>query len=1104
VVAQSNDAGLYLTPFLAPGTYQLTVERAGFRKYLQTDIRLQTLDKLRVDVQLELGAIADSVTVTAAVATLQTETASRSQIISNEMIVNVPTQGRNPFQIVWAAPGVVKSGGWRYLRSFDIGGTTGFAVNGGRSGDNEILQDGISNVQSSRQVIHVPTMDSVAEFKILTNTYDAQYGRTGGGTITIVTKQGTNEMHGIAYEYFQNAKMNANQFEMNASGIKKSPNNINQFGFEAAGPVFVPKVFNGKNKLFWLLAYEGIRQRSADPGLQTIPIMEIRGGDFTSLFNGAGQQIVIYDPQTTKPDGTRTAFAGNKIPPSRLSPVAVNALKYYPPPTSAGIGPNHFQNYPFPSRWVGNLAQWIGRIDYAITPKNNFYFRYGQNPWDEFRALVFVTDLNQKNPAEPTGNAPLIRNGRTWNFDWTSTLSPRMTFDLRAGLSRWEETTGNIYGTGFDQTQLGIDPNLVKQFTRVGFPQFNFTNYQSFGPSRLISYSVNEVYTVQPNFNLVVGRHFLKFGVEGRKYNDFSLNPGVAVGGYNFNKVWTQANSRAGDAVSGDDVASFLLGYPASAYDDRNIDPAFTHFYYDAFFQDDWKPTSRLTVNLGLRWDYEAPVTERYNRMVRGLDLNAPSSIASQVQGLSLKGQVLFANLNGQPRGATNPDRNNFAPRIGLSYRLGNKWVLRGGYGLNYLGMYYPGNNQGYSQRTNAVISTDGLTPAVNLTNAFTLQPGGQLLAAVGNSQGAASFLGQGVPAVYLDTRAPYSHQYSFDIQRELPGSMVLELGYVGNQTRKLPVNVGLNYLPVSEMNRRTSTGAIDTAYYTTQLPNPMAGLIPSNAALNGATIQRQLLLYAYPQYSGPALNYVPIGRQRYDSFQLKVTRRFSQGLTFLASYTIAKTLEQMQLLNAQDFNLPSPSATPLVKQSYSSSAQADIPQKFNVAGVYELPFGKGKALASNIPAAVNQIIGGWELNWNITYMKGWCFAYPNNAQVRPGSAKLSNPTIAQWFDKSLWIDPATGKLVGSQPSYTLRTYPYYFSDVRSPGYHNWDASVTKYFPVYERVRLQFRFEMVNAFNHPWFTGLASVDVTNAQFARLNPVQNNLPRFLKLGLNLQW
>ena len=530
VATNTNETGNYVTPFLAPGTYELTVEAAGFKKFVHQNIVLQVQDKARVDAQLEIGDLTQNVTVSSAVSTLETETASRSTALSNEMIANLPTQGRNPFQIAWAAPGVFKSGGWRYLRSFDIGGTTGFSANGGRSSENEVLLDGISNVQSSRQVIHVPTMDSIQEFKILQNTYDAQYGRTGGGIITMVTKGGTNQLHGTAYEFFQNDKLNANQFELNAAGTKKSPNHINAYGFEVAGPVILPKVYDGRNKLFWMVAYEGMRQRSADPGLVNVPQPEWRTGDFSTLFNASGQQVSIYDPLTTKSDGTRTPFAGNQIPSNRLSKMALESFKYYPAPTSAGVGPAHIQNYPYPSRWVGDLDQWIGRMDLAVNSRNNVYFRYGQNPYSEYRGLVFITDPAQANPAEPTGNAPLIRNGRNWTFDWTSTLTPRMTFDLRAGLNRWEETTGSIYGTGYDQRQMGVDAALLAQYTRQGFPNIDLGTYQYMGTNRLVNYSANDVYTLQPNLNWVVGRHFLKFGQEVPTIQRQHSEPGTCRG----------------------------------------------------------------------------------------------------------------------------------------------------------------------------------------------------------------------------------------------------------------------------------------------------------------------------------------------------------------------------------------------------------------------------------------------------------------------------------------------------------------------------------------------------------------------------------------------
>jgi len=1104
VSTKSNETGNYVTPFLPPGIYRLTVEMPGFKKFVRENIVLQAQDKARLDVKLEVGELTQSVTVSEAVSLLQTETANRSQIISNELITNVPTQGRNPFQIAWAAPGVIKTGDWRYLRSFDIAGTSNFSVNGGRNRENEVLLDGISNVRGSRTVIHVPTMESVQEFKVVTNTYDAQYGRTGGGVVTIVTKAGGNGFHGNVFEYFQADELNANQSELNRAGTPKPPMNINTFGIQGGGPVYLPRVFDGRNRLFWMVSYEGMRQRSADPGVANFPLTEWRNGDFATLRNGQGQPVLVYDPLTTNRDGLRQAFPNNRIPAERISRVATEVMKFYPPPNAPGDGPARINNYIFPSRWVNGLDQWIGRMDYVLNSRNTFFFRYGQNPFAEYRSLVFVLNpFDRSNPAEPTGNAPLIRNGRNWTFDWTSTLSPRMTFNLRAGLARWEEATGNVFGAGFDPRQLGFDTNLVAQFSQLQFPFFTFANaYQSIGSSRLLALATNDSYSIQPNANLVVGKHALKFGWEGRQYNDNSNNPGFASGTYDFRRNWTQQNALRADAVSGNEFATFLLGYPSAGSVDRNIDPAYSNRYYALFLHDDWKTTPRLTLNLGLRWDYEAPMVERYNRQLRGFDFNAASPLASRVQGL--KGAVLFAGVGGQPRGAFEPDRNNFQPRIGVAYRVGQKWVLRGGYGLYYLGQNEFGASQGFSRRTNATISNDGgLTPAVGLANPFANQAGGLLLSPIGASEGPASFLGEGLTVNFLDRPLPYSHQYSFDIERELPGNMLAEVAYVGNMTRKLPVGVGVNVLPASELGRRTASGAIDTAYYTTAIPNPMAGLIPNNSSKNGATIPRQELLLSYPQYGGIGLQNIPIGKQDHHGFQAKVTKRYGRGLTFLASYSINKTLEQVSLLNNQDFALSDPEGARLEKRS---ATQIDIPQKFTIAGVYDLPLGKKKTIGANLPAVLDYIVGGWQFNWDVTYQSGWTVDYPNAKQVRPDSAKLDNSTFARWFNTSLWDDPATGRRVPAQEQFTLRDFPTRFGDVRVPGYQNWDLSLSKYFPIHEQVRLQFRFEMINAFNHPWFATMASgaLNVTSNDFGRLNPVQRNLPRFIKLALNLSW
>ncbi len=1099
VSTMTNDSGLFVTPFLAPGTYQLVVELTGFKKYIRENIILQAQDKARLDVRLELGAISDTITVNESVSMLQTETASRSQILAKELIDNIPTQGRNPFQIAWAAAGVTKTGAFRYLRSFDIAGTTNFSVNGGRNNTNEVLLDGISNVRGSNNtVIHVPTMDSVQEFKVLTNTYDAQYGRTGGGIVTIVSKQGTNVFHGSVYEYNNNRVFNANQSELNRAGTKKGAYNLNQFGFQANGPIYIPKIFDGRNKLFGMIAYEGIRQRGADPLVRNFPLDSWRTGDFSNLYNASGQPVLIYDPLTTQANGSRTAFAGNRIPSNRLNPVAVKAISYMPSPTGQGDGPAHLNNYIIPSRWIGDLNQWIGRVDFTPTANHSFYFRYGQNPWSEYRSLVW----GGSNAAEPTGNAPLIRNGKNATFDWTWITSPKMTFNLRGGLSRWWEQTGTSYAAGYDPRQLGFADSLVAQFTKLQFPWFGLGNYQPIGSTSPKNFTIDDSYSLQPNFNLILGKHIMKFGFEGRQYFDNSSNAGLASGAYSFGKNWTQANASTADALSGNEIATFMLGYPTSAYVDRNIDPAYGHKYFALFFNDDYKLSKKLTLNLGLRWDLEMPKTERYNRMLRQFDINTASPIASQVTGLTLKGVPTFAAVS-NPRSAFDPDKNNFQPRVGMAYRLCDKWVLRGGYGLYYIGQGDWGATSGFTRQTVATVSTDGnLTPAVTLTNAFANQPNGQLLKAIGSSLGASSFLGEGVSFLYPTRPVAFSHQYSVDIERELPGNLLVELAYVGNISKKLTLGASANYIPAGELGRRTSSGAIDTAYYTARIANPMAGLIPNNAALNGTTITRTQLMYRYPQFTNITLNGLPIGSGMYQGLQLKVTKRFSYGLSFVGSYTASKNLQKVRLLNAQDFNITDPAATPLINES---AYTVDVPQKFVIAGSWNLPFGIGQKFGANWPGVVDAILGGWQFNFNIFYQSGPVEAYPNARQVQGGSAAVEKPTIEKWFNTSLWND-SSGKRVSAQEPYTLRNFPLYFSNVRMLPYKNYDLSINKYFPIHETLKLQFRCEMVNALNHPYYNSIApgSTDVTSAAFGQLNPQQGNLPRYVKFGLVLNW
>ena len=353
-------------------------------------------------------------------------------------------------------------------------------------------------------------------------------------------------------------------------------------------------------------------------------------GDFSQLLNSSGQLVTIYDPSSTKqqPDGTyvRTAFPGNRIPASQINPIAAKLITYYPQPNGPGVGPANLRNYSILKPQTMTYTAVLGKMDFQISSKSHVSFRYGQTPWISSPALVWGNNV-----AEPA--ALRTRAPRNWGADWTYSLNPSLLFNLRAGLSRYENFTGSQFGAGFDPRQLGFSTSLVSQFTTLQFPRFNLGTYSELGGTQVKNYETDDTWSLQPNMSWVHGRQNIKFGAELRRYNQNFLQPGAADGNYTFSKAWTQSNPLRADAQSGNEFASFLLGLPASGLVDRNIDPAYRNRYYAVFVQDDWKLTSTLSLNLGLRWDYESPRAERYNRMVRGFAFGQPSPLASKVNG---------------------------------------------------------------------------------------------------------------------------------------------------------------------------------------------------------------------------------------------------------------------------------------------------------------------------------------------------------------------------------------------------------------------------------------------------------------------------------------
>lgn len=1103
--ATSNEAGLYIVRFLQPGAYTLTAERTGFKKFVRSGLNLAAADNPGIDIKLELGQTSESVTVSGDVSLLQTETSTRSATIESRAIEDIPTAGRNLYQFQYSLPGVIKNSRyWGSMELYAFGNINGVSISGGRSGENETLIDGVSNTRMDRGVAYAPALNGTQEVSVQTNSYDAQYGRIGGGVTLITTKAGTNQLHGQLFEFFKNDKLNAADWIANKNDEGRSPMRNNTFGFAVDGPVWIPKVFDGRNKAFFMLSLESLREHIASGQIRTMPTAEERNGDFSKLVTGGGAQIAIYDPTTTRlVDGkyVRTPFAGNLIPGARINPIAKAVTGFLPATNRPGEGGDHRDNYANFSPATNGYNSWLGRFDLKPTQNHNLAFRYGETPWINWSKVVWGT-----NAAEPSGEWPSQRISRNWGGEWTWTVSPVAVFSLRAGLARYEGFSGNTFAEGFDPRKLGFSDRLVNQFTRLQFPRFNLGTYTEIGASTVTSYETHDNYSITPTMNMILGRHSLKFGGDLRRYNRNQVSPGLASGNYTFSKGWTQANAQQGDAASGNEFASFLLGYPISGSVDRNIDPAYRSHYYGLFIQDDFKISRTLTINLGLRWDYETPAAERFDRMVRTFDVTAASPIASKVSGLSLKGGLVYAGVGGQSRYAFDPKRMNFQPRVGFAWQFRPKWVARGGYGLSMLGQSTFGPATGFSQSTPLVASMDGnLTPAASLSDPFpaSVYPNG-LLTAIGASQGLATNLGQGVSGQFVDRPLPRSHQFSLGFQRELPWAMVGDVSYVGNLTRKLPVSQGMNFIPRAELEKLPV--AQRAAYFNERIANPMAGLLP-NSGINTATVTRSQLLYAFPQYTQVTLVDTPIGRQDYHSLQSRLTRRFANGLMLQGAYTWSKTLEAVSVLNSQDIDVSNPLNTALEKRLY----QYDIPHKFTIQGIYELPFGKGKPFASSVNPIVNGLVGGWNISAQYAVQSGFIMDFPNAANLAARSAKLTNDqrtalakaagrdrwdvSYDKWFDTTLF--PKT-----AQAAFTLRDFPTRFPDVRAQGVKSAEISVYKQFLIKERVKWQIRADAYNAFNHPWFGQPASVNVTDSRFGQLNADMNNETRIISLVMKI--
>ena len=1093
--------GTYVVPQLKPGFYRVVVELTGFKTATVDEIKLDVQQIRAVDVQLEIGGTAETVMVSATVAPVATVSSTISQTIENKRIVDLPLNGRNPFQLAALSPGVIPAPG-----------SSPF-ISGGRNATSEVTIDGISNLNAENNVSildlnYTPSVDAVQEFSVQTNSVSAEFGRLGGGVINLVTKSGTNQFRGTAFGFFRNSALDSNNFFSNRAGIPKGSFRRNQVGGNVGGPI-------RRGHTFFFINYEGLRQRSANVGTFTVPLPEWRRGDFSNLRNAAGQPIIIYDPLTTRPDPSnpgrfiRDPFPNNIIPLERINPIASNLMQYWPlPNTSPANVYTQANNYTAAGTNVNENDQIDSRVDHEFSATWRTFVRFSSQFNGRSRPFNAYGNL-----ATPTNAGPTDNNARGLSVDNLYTANPTLLLNVRYGLNhRFVRRTP--FSTGFDITQLGF-PGSVREVAAIQaleFPRIDVNALSSLGQETFNDLIIDPTtHSFNVNATKVLSRHTVKMGMDYRKFLLTFLQFGSPSGQYSFNQGWTQRDPNQGSSTAGFGLASLLIGVPNSGSVSHDPTPESSSSYWGVYVQDDWRVTPKLTINLGYRYDFDVPRTERDNRL-SFFDFDARSPLADLAPAnaffdpKNLQGAIGFVTPD--HRRQTPTDLKHFGPRVGVAYSLNDKTVVRSAYGIFYLasGMQAAGHTGsagmvGFRSSSSMIVSLDGRTPITFLDNPF---PSGFNLP-TGNSLGAETFLGLGIgEGVFIDYRNPYMQQWNANVQRELPGKILFEAAYIGSKgTRLLAGESGITLSQLPESFLSLGTQLQD------QVPNPFFGIITNpSSPLRFQTVALGRLLRPYPQYNGVNAFRIPYGHSIYHGATFKADKRFSNGLSFLTAYTWNKLVDDVS--TTVGFLGQASSR----QNAYDLAAERaigsqDIRHRLVTSFVYELPFGRGQKFGSHANAAVNRLIGGWQFNGIVEFQSG----LPLIITQGQNNVGLFNPTQRPTWNESdanlsgstddkvkKWFDTAAFSIT---PAFTWGNTPRVMPNLRADGVKNFNLSFFKNNPFNgDKFNAQFRAEFFNTFNRVQFNP-PGTQVDSSNFGVVSG-QANSPRQIQLSVKLMF
>lgn len=1107
ITLTTNTDGFYQATYLTPGTYRIVVEATGFKKSIRDNVELQIAGAVQVNLPLEVGGTQETVTVTAEIPPLNTENASLGQVVDEKRISELPLVHGDPYTLIGLSAGTTYTGDPRLDRPFEPTHIVGFAVNGVRGNRMDLTIDGVASTATANQneviASYVPPSDIVQEFKVQTATFDAQFGNTEGSVTSISIKSGTNNFHGSAYMFMEPGQWAANDTFGKARGQDRPDTYSNRFGGYISGPVWIPKIYKGKDKTFFLFGFEAIRDSRPrfDVTNVWVPTAALASGDFSGFMCPTGVTsgcTNIYDPLTRTNGGSGTTYTGtqfsdpsratasnplglNIIPANRINPVARAVLSYLGNPKNAGLVGNI--NDSTLAEKTKPYNNWTFRVDQQITSKNHMFVR---GSWYDRESFY---DRYTDSAYAGTHFTFASRGGV---IDDVHTFDSTTFLNIKYGYNRFIRASGaQDDAVGFDLTQLwgstaGATYNgLVGEGIRR-FPRFNFPTNGTLGNGLTNEARPVDSHNAVAVLNKTMGKHSIKFGGELRVYReDDNFASNDQTGQFTFNNTYTRASTATTGSIAGPQefnglqaFASFLLGLPSTADITRRSDYSEFSKTWGYFFQDDFKIGRKLTLNMGIRYEKEEALVERQNKSVSGLDFAYIQPSQTQVRAnltanpvigmdgqpinpntFNVLGGLLFAGRNGGAKLYHTPS-NTWLPRFGVAYALNEKTVLRGGFGLyaGFLGERRGDVIQPGFTRTTTLPLT-ALANGAQIPQSISNFPTAiSILEPVGNAAGQQTGLGGSVSFFNQHPKVGKQARWQVDIQRDLGWGFVAQASYVGNYGYDLEVVKDLNALPTQYLvDAGVVNGAIDpvlsarTNLLTQNVTNPFRNVpgYEGTSLFTSTQIQRQLLLRPFPQFT-TVISSNNDGKSWYHAGQFNLQKRFSSGNTIQMAYTWSKWLQATEYLNPGD-----PKPTKMI-------ADQDSPHRFTMSGIYHLPFGKGEHW-ENGNAVVDHIIGGWQVQGVYTFQVGF--------PVPIGSFNItSGATSGDIFYLGGPVDsPSSWAQTLSVPAGHLRTLPYRFSEWRRDNINNVDLSILKNTRITETMKFQIRLEAINVLNHPYF-----------------------------------